>query len=357
MRTHTVILCFVSALFCFGMIASDVSAQPYPKALPEKALGNTEPEKSGEPEEKSEEPEFEPEEWEPEEEEEPEPEPEPLTLLNFFSAGWDKPFRNRSRFGRAPRLHLFTTKQPFLDREVRGNFNFLGNAEFGLANIYEVDFEFEIPFNRRYMIDVEPRYSWIQGRRGSRDVDALGLSLINFFQLVDTYDTTFNFQFGVTPPTEGLGIEVEEEESEELQGQSEPTELNFVLAGFQDVTHTLGWYRTGISGHLEYITLVGPNEPAESDHIVTYGVSIAKTLTDPDSPMFRDFTVFVENFGAVLLDGEESGQTNITLTPGFRWNFGQVESPWWFMTGVEVPVSSPREFDYTVRFSIIHWFD
>lgn len=300
--------------------------------------------------------EFEEFDWKMKEETEEE-EPQSLNLLNFFSSGWDKPFRNRSRVGRSPRLHLFTTKQPFLDREARLNYNFIGNGEFGLANLHELDFEFEIPFDRRYMIDVEPRYTWIDGRNGARDTNALGVSLISYFQLFDMHDTAMNFQFGVTPPTQGLGIEIEEEPSEALQGGREPLELNFVLAGWQDLTQSLGLYRTSVSCHVEYITFVGPNASSETDHYVTYGLSLAKTFTEPDATRFRDLTFFIENFATIPLDGQIGGNPTITFTPGFRWNIGTANDPWWIMTGVEVAVDNPDVFDYALRFSIIHWFD
>ncbi len=88
-----------------------------------------------------------------------------------------------------------------------------------------------------------------------------------------------------------------------------------------------------------------------------YDVSIAKTLTDSKTPMIADFTVFLETFGATNLDGPRSGHTDISFTPGIRFNpTGRVEKAWWVQTGIEFPVTGARPFNERIFVAVIHDF-
>ena len=77
-----------------------------------------------------------------------------------------------------------------------------------------------------------------------------------------------------------------------------------------------------------------------------YDVTIAKTLTRPDTPLVGNFTVFLENFYQSDLDGSTSGHTVATLTPGVRFNLGKIQGVKlgldnWLMFGVDIPVAGP----------------
>lgn len=80
---------------------------------------------------------------------------------------------------------------------------------------------------------------------------------------------------------------------------------------------------------------------------VQYVLSIAKTLTKPDTPLIGNFTLFVENFAQINLDGNHRGTTQVTITPAVRFNLGKPK--WnnigmdnWLLFGVEIPVAGPR---------------
>ena len=92
-----------------------------------------------------------------------------------------------------------------------------------------------------------------------------------------------------------------------------------------------------------------------------YDVTLAKTLTRPDTPLIGNFTVFLENFYQTDLDGTTNGHTVATLTPGVRFNLGKVQGVKlgldnWLMFGVDVPVAGPPPYDATYRFTYIKNF-
>ncbi len=336
-----------------------------PTEKPKESEEPKEPEEPEEESEKSEEEEpkeDEEEEMEPceecsEEEEEQYEEPSDLTIWNLFREGWDTPYQSRSRAGRAPRLHLFQVRQPFLDREVRTNFFYQSGADLGEADEYELNWELEIPFNRRFMLDFEPGYSWVDGK-GEEAFDTNGpvLRVTAYLQLVDTYDSAFNVQFRVTAPSPETGVFLSEF-GPVVEEENKQTGLLFTFAGFEDLTRSLGLERVGLSYHFTYGTFVGPGPAEDPRNAIIYATSLAKTFREPDARFLADFTTFTEVFGATILDGENEGRTAITLTPGLRWNLAREESPWWFMAGVQFPITGPRPFDYTASIALIHWFD
>ncbi len=277
-----------------------------------------------------------------------------LTLRNLFHAGWNERFQGRSRAGRAPRFHFFSTRQPFLDREIRVNYDFVNNVEGTLEDEHSVDMEIEIPFNRRFMLDVEPAYTWVDAKDEEDNFSGAGLTILTFLQLIDTYDTAANFQFAVTVPSVALDTELATLGDPEAEIRQ--TRFSFIFAGFQDLTR-FGLYRTSASGHIEYTTLVGPGEDSAPEDVLTYGLTFAKTFVEPDARFFADFTLFVETFGATTLTGETASRTGITFTPGLRWNLWKEDSPWFLMAGVEIPVTGPQPFDQTILVSLVHWFD
>ncbi|HEX5270844.1 MAG TPA: hypothetical protein VFW33_10170, partial [Gemmataceae bacterium] len=282
-------------------------------------------------------------------------EPSDLFPCDFFRTGWDEPFEDRPREGRAPRFNLFKSRQGFLERDVVLGYSYTNGLEDGRVNEHEVAGEVQWAFNRRFGVGVESLSTWQRpGSEGGRRADGLRWDFSTRWQLIDTADCAFNFQVHVITPESHL--------------DEHQTGLAFTLAGFEDLTKTLGLYRFGLYQHVEYVSLIGPRgvtgeaggggeegdvarppEERRPASLLRYDVSVAKTFVDPNVPLVGDLTAFVEAFAETELDGSHSGSTAVTLTPGIRFNpTGREERPWWVQAAVEFPVSGPRAFNERV---------
>jgi hypothetical protein len=94
---------------------------------------------------------------------------------------------------------------------------------------------------------------------------------------------------------------------------------------------------------------------------VQYDLTIAKTLTPPDTPLIGNFTLFVENFAQTNLDGNHPSTTQVTITPGVRFNLGKLKCnnigiDNWLLFGVDIPLAGPRAEDAIYRFTYIKNF-
>jgi hypothetical protein len=274
-------------------------------------------------------------------------EPGDLLLSNFLTSGWSEPFEERERAGRAPRFNLFKSRQGFLERIGFVNYAYTNGLDNGKFDEHELAAGLEWAFNRRFQLGFESLYTWQQprteeGRRG----DGLRWDFSTRLQLIDTADHAYNFQVHVVTPQSRLDFP--------------QTEMAFTLAGFEDLTNTLGLSRVGLYHDIEYATLFGPRGEGEDRrpaNLLRYDVSIAKTLVDSKTPLLADFTVFLETYGVTSLDGAHSGRTELSLTPGFRFNpTGRQEKAWWVQVGLECPVTGPRPFNERVLLAIIHDF-
>ena len=283
-------------------------------------------------------------------------EPSDLTLWNFFSDGWDHRFEPRSRNDRAPRFHLYKVQQPFLDREIRFNHFFVKGADNGEVDDNELNAEIEIPFTRRFMLDFEPGYAWTDGDPELVTPNGPTLRFSTYLQLVDTTESTLNIQFRVIAPSPTVIVELTDIDGVPIPNDRQ-TGLVATIAGWQDLTRRFNLYRTGISYSVSHLTFVGPGNAGETRNALIYAAAVAKTFTPADRGYFKDFSIFLECQGITSLDGDDKGATDITFVPGLRWNLTREERPWWFMAGVELGSTEPRPFDYTLLFSLIHWFD
>jgi hypothetical protein len=274
-------------------------------------------------------------------------EPADLFPCDFFRTGWDEPFEERPREGRAPRFNLFKSRQGFLERIALADYVYTNGLENRTLDDHLVIAGLEWAFNRRLEIEVGPFYEWRRpsspdARRG----DGLSGEYGALFQLLDTADWAFNLQVHAVTPETHLDVH--------------QTELAFALAGFNDLTHTLGLRRVGLYYDAEYVALIGPRGAGDERrpaNLMRYDVSVAKTLVEPTVPLVTDFTVFVEAFGETELDGSNSGRTLVTFTPGIRFNpTGREEKARWVQAGVEFPVTRPRPFNERVLLAVIHDF-
>jgi hypothetical protein len=268
-----------------------------------------------------------------------------LTLFNLFSAGWNEPFARRQRLSGTPDCDLLRVQSNFLVREFRVNYFFQSDIHSKNA-VHSFDALLAWGFNRRFLLGVLGNYQWLDGRQAT-DSDGGTASLLARIQLVDTERSSYAVNFRVTPPNRGIG--------------EHQTGLSYGLGGFEDLAYWLNLNRVGLYYSVGFNSLTGPWQPGGKQNDVAYDVSIAKTLTAPDTPFFGNFTVFVENFAQTDLDGNHAGRTLFTITPGIRFNLGKSDrvnfgKDNWLMFGADIPVAGPRPWDAVYRFSYIKNF-
>jgi hypothetical protein len=277
-----------------------------------------------------------------------EDDPPDLTLWNLFTAGWNEEFTRRSSEDRAPDLALLRVQTNFMEREFRVNYASESNVRSKTQkSIDNLDYLVAYAFNRRFMLEVLGNEEWIDGRGKSPDSSGPTARFIGRVQLVSSADTSISFNFQDIAPDNSLG--------------QHQTTLSYGLAGFEDLTHTLGLYRVGLYYSVFFDSLVGPHAVGAKQDDVQYDVTIAKTFTAPDTPFIGNFTLFAETFAQTDLDGTRSGTTLVTLTPGVRFNLGKLKGlnfgiDNWIMGGVDIPVSGPKPYDAIYRLTYIKNF-
>ncbi len=270
-----------------------------------------------------------------------------LGLFNFFSAGWDEESSKRERATGTPDLALLRVQTNFMEREFRVNYFFQNNIHTKTReNLDNLDAFIAWAFNRRFMIEIFGNYQWVDVRKGP-DISGGFPEFVGRIQLVDTESSSYSFNYRVIAPDKGIG---------ETQ-----TTLSYGLAGFEDLAYWLGLDRVGFYYSVLFDSLAGPRAPGARQNDVGYDVTLAKTLTRRDTPIFGTFTPFVEFFAQTDLDGDHPGRTNVTITPAVRFNLGKFEGVSfgkdnWLLWGVDIPVAGPRPWDAIYRFTYIKNF-
>jgi len=273
--------------------------------------------------------------------------PQPLTLANFFTAGWDEDFTRRSSDDRAPDFALLRVQTNFMERELRVNYFFEDNITSKTRlNINSMDYFLAYGFNRRFMLEVLGNYEWIDGRGTAPSPTGPDGQLIGRVQLISTEDSSYSFNFRFISPQTWI--------------PQDQTTISYGIAGFEDLTG-LGLYRVGLYGSFLFDTLIGPGAVGAAHNDVQYDVSIAKTLTKPDTPLIGNFTVFVEAFAQTNVDGDLAGRTVASITPAVRFNLGKAPGlkfglDNWILFGVDLPVCGPLPWAATYRLSYIKNF-
>jgi hypothetical protein len=258
-----------------------------------------------------------------------------LTLLNFFTEGWNQPWEKRRRY--TPDMALLRVTTNFLERELRLDYvltDVANNLNLDTTDLANGLIAYGL--NRRLMLEVISNYQWNVSPSGIVTSGAGG-GFLTRFQLVDTPTQSYSFQARVSPPNKGIG-----------QTQ---TSLTFALAGWQDM-HALvpALGRFGLYGSFQYENLVGSHKPGATQNDISYDISVAETWTEPSTTVFGNFTTFLEVFGTTILDGSNSGKTTVSLTPGIRFWFVPENS---FTIGADFPVTSKPSFHWVFRATYI----
>jgi hypothetical protein len=271
-----------------------------------------------------------------------------LTLLNFFSAGWDEDFSRRVRDTGTPDYALLRVQTNFMEREFRVNY-FYDQAIHSKTreHLTNMDAFIAYGFNRRFMIEVLDNYQWAGARGKTADTDGGDPQIIGRVQLVDTDPSSYSFNFKIIAPDRGIG-------------QTQTT-FNYGFAGFNDLAYWLNLSKTGLYYSVSFDSLTGPHAVGALKDDVSYDISLAHTLLPMDTPWLGGFTTFLEAFGQTNLDGAAAGATVVTLTPGIRFNLGTTGLMKFgldnsILFGVDIPVSGPRPYDVGYRLTYIKNF-
>ncbi len=259
-----------------------------------------------------------------------------LTLDNLFSEGWSQPWAKRERRDGTPDMALLKVTTNFLERELRLDYA----RTQGIKGSRYSDTDFlngliAYGLNRRLMLEVISNYQWNTPVSGQGVSGSGGGGLVRL-QLVDTELSSYAIQFRLGAPNQSIG-----------QTQ---TSRQIGLAGFNDLYPLAGLSRTGLYYSVSYESLVGRHAQGARENDIAYDISLATTWTKPRTPVFGNFTTFLEAFATTDLDGSKAGHTAATLTPGVRFWFYPENS---FTLGVDVPVSGPHPNDDVIRVTYI----
>ncbi len=248
-----------------------------------------------------------------------------------------------------------------MEREFRLNYAYTNDIHAKTReNLTNLDYFIAWAFNRRLMIEVLGNYQWVDGREPLPDLTGQSARFVGRLQLISTENTSVSSNFQVISPDVSLGVH--------------QTVFSYGGAAFEDLTR-FGLYRVGLYGSVLFDSGAGPantvgdaffkklsGPPANIvRNDVQYDISIAKTLTPPDTPLIGNFTVFLENFAQTNLDGNHPGRSVVTLTPGVRFNLGKLPGiklgvDNWLMGGVDIPVAGPTPESAIYRFTYIKNF-
>ena len=259
-----------------------------------------------------------------------------LTLSNFFTAGWGEPYVHREREDGTPDMALLKVTTNFLERELR--LDYARTVDVKHSRFQDTDFARALiayGLDRRIMLEAITNYQWNTPRTGA-GASGAGGGLLTRFQLVDTELSSYSFQVSANEPNRSIG-----------QTQ---TSIQYALAGFNDLYPLLGLARVGLYYSVVYESLLGNHAKGARESDIAYDISLAKTWTPYRTPVFGNFTTFLEALATTDLDGSNRGHTVATLTPGVRFWFYPKNS---IIAGVDVPVSHPLPFDKVYRVTYI----
>jgi len=261
-----------------------------------------------------------------------------LTLGNFFSEGWNRPFTMRSSLpDGAPDLPLFHVATNFLVRVTRTDYSFENTLEkTGIKNFQFVDQYVDYAFNDRFMISLFGDYAWLNEKASSNE-DGAGGGVAGRFQLVSTPTSSDALNFRVDVPNKSIGVHT--------------TNLSATMAGWQDLSQ-LGAGRVGVYYGVTGEADAGISTPGAPKNDFDYDIALAKTWTKPTAPV-ADLTTFVEFSGGTNLDGKLRSLTVLTATPAVQFIVGGHSL---IMAGVDFPLTHPAAYREVYRVTYVYLF-
>jgi hypothetical protein len=258
-----------------------------------------------------------------------------LSISGFFSDGWDQPWSKYPRGEGTPDMSLLRVQTNFLVQLFRLDTTLeTGRTSPAFSQGEMVTGTVEYALNRRFMPGVFLNHQWLKGRDGHPDGDGTAGGLFGRFQLIENQNSSLAVSLKMTLPDHDLGEHV--------------TTWSYALAGWENLA-PLGLGRTGLYYHLQHEMLGGPLPAGGARNDMTYDLSLTHTWSSPHAAL-QNLTTFVEGYGKTLLDGDHSGRTTVSLTPGFRFTLASRHI---LMFGLDVPVAGPRSNDNVFRITWI----
>jgi hypothetical protein len=260
-----------------------------------------------------------------------------LSLSDFFSTGWDEPWEKRPRGDGTPDMSLLRVQTNFLAQLLRlDTFVETGMTAPGARRSEFVNGTIEYALSRRFMPAIFLSHQWL-GESQGRGKDGAAGGFFGRLQLVDGQRSSLALNLKMALPNTDVG--------------EHATIWSYALAGWADLA-TLGMGRTGLYWHLQHEMAGGPTAPGAARNDAAYALSLAASWTGPQAAL-GNLTTFAEAAGKTLLDGDHSGRTALTITPGFRFTLGGRHI---LMAGVDVPVAGPKAFGSLYRLTYIFNF-
>ena len=136
---------------------------------------------------------------------------------------------------------------------------------------------------------MESAYEWENARGGGGSSGPSAIA-IGRLQLVDIPGYSNDLNLKITSPTVGFT-------------HKQTTTISPAFGGWVDLTQC-GLKRVGLYYSFGEETYVGPNPKAGTRNDVIYAVSLAKTWTTRDVPVFGNFSTFVEFYNTTNVDGD-----------------------------------------------------
>ena len=203
--------------------------------------------------------------------------PEDLTLGNFFSAGWDDEWAKQERATGTPNMALLRVQTNFMEREFRANYYFENNvASTTTKNMTDFDALIAWSFNRRLMLEITGAYQWTDPRTGVRDGRRQsrpgGPSPIDRHRIVVLF-----LQLQGRRAQSGIGYR--------------QSTISYGVAGFEDLAYWFGLDRVGLYYSFLFDSYTGPVAAGTKLDDVGYDVTLAKTFTDPKTPLLGNLTL------------------------------------------------------------------
>jgi hypothetical protein len=234
-------------------------------------------------------------------------------------------------------MALLRVTTNFLEREFRlddaSTRHVNGNAKVQRTDLLTALIAYGV--DRRLMVEVIANTQW-NHKDGTNVVDGTGAGILARVQLVDTETASGSFQMKAAPPNRAIG--------------QTTTTLSPSLAGWQDLDAAIGLDRVGVYASLTWDNLSGPIAPGAKTNSLSYDLSLAKTWTDPTTPVVGNLATFLELFATTDLDGQTTHHTAVSLTPGIRFWFVPENS---LTIGVDFPVSYPHPNSEVFRITYI----
>ena len=261
---------------------------------------------------------------------------------NCLAEGWFTPWIAPPDSGPcgAPRHGWLNTADGFFTREYHVFYSYTNGVSLPANQSQDAHvgmYQLQLPFSRRLWMGLDVPFTSVTNRSNG------GPSVTKFDDLRVTAKVMLQETRNFSLSTE-LGVRIPSGDPE-------------VGAGMGALTPKMNWW-TNLGCGWSFRGALGfdfPNHgvPAgASEADLLYNVAIGRTVTPHEATPFGDFTYYLSTNGRTNLDGANRTSV-VTLTPGIRTHLG---GNLFFLTALEVPVTSPTPFDDRWMFMFVQGF-